>query len=454
MFGIGRATRRGSATATPDTDPGEADASDPHGLAAMMSAGGNATMAELADGASNRARSAGRAVAGAARRAVGVGADLAEHARDTARDVAHTVGDEVSGAAGEVVDRARGAVRGWKRRRGEKKQARRDKAAEKAAYEAEVAKLGFDAEWAVFGKDDLATLQYLNGKKCTPESVPGFWAAALGTAGNYVIDPEYEHMSQAEIAGVIAYSGQASYGINAVLRGQVKSKNWVKHLKPIVPLATAGLAKLPDGARNFQGTKVEMKFAELDNKPLDQNLMLDPTKDANAVLAISEVYRADGWNPAFSAYFRDEVVEGRTIVEPAFLSTTVIRGSYGGAAPVTRVIREPKGKSIVDLSLIGSEKELLMAPGQRFVIDKITLKGGKKKGGPQPNPGAAFPEVDASPAAVNEPGKQWEVECTHVGGPEASKETKKKASSDGKQAVKKRASRLPRLKKKKLGEDG
>jgi|GEM_PF-3169907 len=464
MFGMGRGTRRGPDVSRPQADrdveaddDGDGDG-DSSGLAAMMTAGGNARMAEvggMARGAGERIRGAGHTIAGAARHAKDAVVGAAGDAKDTITGTAGDAKDAITGAAGAVKGRAKGAVKGWKRKRADKKQAKADRQSERAAFDAEVAKLGFDSDWGVHGKDDLGTLKYLKDKACTPTSVPGFWTSAMGTASAYVgIDPDYEHMTQQEVAGVIVYSGQASYGMNALLRGQLASKNWVKHLRPMIAATTAGLAKLPDGARNYQGTKSEMKFAAALDQPLDQDKMVDKKQDPKAILSVPEVYRADGWNPAFSTYFRDEIAKGRTIQEPAFLSTTIVRGSYGGAPPVTRIIKDPKGKSIVDLSLVGSEKELLMAPGQRFVIDKVTLKGSTKDSGEVANPGAKFPQVDASATAVNEAGKEWEVECTHVGGPEASKATKKKAGEDGgeKKDVKKRSKRLPRLQKKKLGE--
>ncbi len=271
--------------------------------------------------------------------------------------------------------------------------------------------------------DDAATVKYVLGKGAHPLRFTSF----VNSAKNQMKfkrtswdKDQYQALPDEELQAVILYTGQPAYAMNAILRGLLKSDYWEGYKQWIEP-AKRGLAKLPGGARNFQQANPmfatgydEAKGKSPDEFSLSDDLkknMLTTDKPVDAIIDFDTVYRADYWGDAFNQAFANRYQVGRTFEEPAFLSTSLVKGSYdGGLAPVNLIITNVKNqaKSLLDLSQFAAEKEALLPPGSRFQVTKITYSlDGQTKDCKKPT--QKFPDSDQGQTAFNQPGLKWEI---------------------------------------------
>lgn len=299
--------------------------------------------------------------------------------------------------------------------------------------------------------DDIETVKYVLNKGAGPHKITDMLNTAHGrVAGVRTGDPsranKYKDLSDEELRAVILYTGQAAYAMNAILRGLLKSKYWDVFRRFLEP-AKAGLAKMPRATeRNLHKTinalsddptqEAYEQAQKTDTVPdLLKPHVLDPKKGVHDQITIDTVYRADYWNPAFEQAFPNRFKVGTTFEEPGFLSTTFVEGSYGGAAPIQMTITGlQSGASVADISQVTVEKEVLLSPGLRFKVTKITLKDarGKDNGDAKvsdcPQPTAKFPKNDKGQEAFNQAGLIWEVTVEALGAPASGGKWKSAAS--------------------------
>ena len=220
------------------------------------------------------------------------------------------------------------------------------------------------------------------------------------------------------IQAVTYYTTMAAYPMNAILRGQLRSRRW-NIIGDMVQKSTKGLLMLPEGTSNtLQAYKApgEGGGSGKEEKILDSGK--DKDKDG---VAYSKVFRNDDFKAHFIPIFKRDFYKGSVLFEPAFFSTTIIKDSYGANFPIKRTISDLKGasRSISDLSTYAAEKEALFPPGCSFKINKImcTTKGtGATKFSSKTEvskPADEFPELgEDNPRAINQTGILWEIDCT------------------------------------------
>lgn len=176
-------------------------------------------------------------------------------------------------------------------------------------------------------------------------------------------------LTDADLVALSFYTTNAAYAINAVLRGLITTSAWQRAYRPWAERAAAALTKMPPGAMNQQG---------------DQRI--DPSQGAKKTILFDTVYRYDSLGrAAFANLFKGQYKVGATLAEPAFLSTTLIKGSYGGGegGGVSRTITDAgQAKNISALSAYPAENEALLPPGSTMQITAITDAKGKSVADP------------------------------------------------------------------------
>ena len=203
------------------------------------------------------------------------------------------------------------------------------------------------------------TMDWLGSKESTPDRVSEFEDQARAVTDG-LTDAQWDAyadqgLNDDDLDAVAFYTSNAAYAINAVLRGQVHHPDWLDAFGSWSARAAAALPKLPRGATNSQGGE-----------------LIDATKADDAHIDFDEVYRADDWSAHFTPMFLSDYRVGGVIQEPGFMSTTLVKGSYGADMAVQRVITNASsGKNISALSIFASENEALFAPGTRLKINSI-----------------------------------------------------------------------------------
>jgi len=267
------------------------------------------------------------------------------------------------------------------------------------------------SKWWVHGQDLLSSANYCDlTKKASPDKAPALVAeaelhvATLKTEKPDVYKRLQATMNDRDLVMVALYSSQASYTMNAVLRGQLKSEPWVNAYAGLAAEAAAALKKAPKGVVN--------KLHTVQGKKL-----VDDSKKDDKVVPVGNVYRCDSWSGFFDPVFANEYRVGRSLKEPGFLSTTVNKGAYAADAPVKKTIEDPKiARAIGDMSMVATENEVLFPPGQRFQIKSIELEDtelGKRV--PVADPTTLLPNSDYGKQAFNGAGKVWHVVLKQVG---------------------------------------
>lgn len=179
-------------------------------------------------------------------------------------------------------------------------------------------------------------------------------------------------LSNDELLAVTLYCSQAAYPMNQVMRGELRDPEAVKAYLPWALKLDSALSKLPPTVRNMQ----------MGGDNHTAHPLIDPSKPEDAMLHIKDVplFRSD----TFSGHFIKEVLAnwrvGSRIVNPTFLSTTTLRGSYTGMSGLTRIMKVKNSKSaasIMNLSSSKFENEVLFRPNTAMKITKITQLPGK-----------------------------------------------------------------------------
>ncbi len=295
--------------------------------------------------------------------------------------------------------------------------------AKKKAEAAAVARQKRINKWCVYGLDDPSAVDYCLANDASPERSASWLAGATsflrvikGNEANYKRFSKV--MSDEDIIMVLLYTTQASYAMNAILRGQLKSKPWVDAYGKLAVASAKALKKAPKGAKNVQGKAGA----------------IDPTQAAEKIVPIGTVYRSDGWSGFFNPVFASEYQTGRSLEERGFLSTTLVQGSYSANAPVRKTIEDAKvAREVADLSMVKSENEALFPPGQRFQIVSIECEDTKAGGRVAvSNPAQAFPKADYGDKAFNRPGLIWHVKLKHVGVAKGKKDKQPESTKDKK----------------------
>lgn len=275
--------------------------------------------------------------------------------------------------------------------------------------------------------DDLDTVHYFGTglKKVAtlkPEHIQGNKMAADITLARLRTNEALKGIAPDDLVALAYYTTDAAYPMNAILRGLLKSQPWIDAYGKYTPGAARALAALPQGARNYQGkdeaefakfakkSKVERMFSS--TKKLDPDLV-DKKQSPDAIVPIKAVYRNSSW---FGVPFAQDYRVGNTFVEKAFLSTTLIKDSYGKDMPIKWTINNAQvGRSLFGISAQTEEKEVLLPPGQQFKITSIVLiDKAKKTQTPVADPIKAYPNSDGGEKAYNNPNFIWEVQLTHV----------------------------------------
>jgi hypothetical protein len=177
-------------------------------------------------------------------------------------------------------------------------------------------------------------------------------------------------LTEDELIAVQLYTGGASYPMNAVLRGELQDEGSIRAYLPWALKLDSALSKMPSTVRNLQTGRAGAT----------EHAKIDPTKEAGEMLDIStiSVYRADKWTPAFQQEVQSNWAVGATITNPSFFSTTTIKGSYPGS--VQRNIRlkdKQAAASIIDISSVKHENEVLFRPNTQMKITAIRKVGGQ-----------------------------------------------------------------------------
>jgi hypothetical protein len=299
-----------------------------------------------------------------------------------------------------------------------------------AAPAVDPAQAAKEAEATVFGwmpGDDLDTVHYFGTglKKCAtlkPDHLQANKQFAGITLASLRANDALKAIAPADLEALAWYTTDAAYPMNAILRGLLKSQPWLDAYGKYTAGAARALAALPQGARNFQGkdeaefakyakkSKVERMFSS--TKKLDPDLV-DRKQSPDAIVPIKAVYRNSSW---FGVPFAQDYRVGNTIVDKAFVSTTLIKDSYGKDMPIKWTINNAQvGRSLLGISAQTEEKEVLLPPGQQFKITRIILIDKVKKTQTAvADPIKAYPKSDGGDQAYNNPNFIWEVELTHV----------------------------------------
>lgn len=282
-------------------------------------------------------------------------------------------------------------------------------------------------KWCVYGLDDPSAVSYCITKESTPDDAANWLQQSTQWLNVVKNKPEVyarysKVMTDDEIILVVLYTTQASYAMNAVLRGQLKSKPWVDAYGKLAADSAKALKKAPKGATNAQGSGAD-------------RALIDPSRAEDKIVPIGTVYRCDNWSGFFDPVFASEYQTGRALEEPGFLSTTLVQGSYGSTMPVRKTIEDAKvSRSVADVSAVKTENEALFPPGQRFQIVSIELEDttrGTRFGVGSPQ--TVFPMMDGGPQAFNRPGRIWHVRMKHTGVAKGKKNTRPAAGKDDKQ---------------------
>ena len=163
-------------------------------------------------------------------------------------------------------------------------------------------------------------------------------------------------LTEEDLIAVAFYTTNAAYAINAVLRDLIYDEVWVAAFKGWGDKAAAAIRKMPAGARNSQGDAGT----------------LDPTKSDDAIVALEAVYRNMEWSAFFTPVFEAEWKQGRLIQDNGFMSTTLIKDSYGADMSVKSTIGNVSDAKVIQaLSVYPSENEALLPPGTQLRIDDI-----------------------------------------------------------------------------------
>lgn len=255
--------------------------------------------------------------------------------------------------------------------------------------------------------DNLDTVRYCEKKLATPDKVDGLMDEATQQVSK--IEPEalerlQKTMSKEDMTLVAFYTTQASYALNAVLRGQLVSDPWVGAYGELARKTGEAVKRAPQGIANCL-------------KTVNGETLHDQKQKADKVVALGDLYRIDSWSGFFDPVFASDYQVGRQLEEPGFLSTTVNKGAYNGEGQVKKTIEGGKvARSISDMSTVGTENEVLFPPGERFAITSIELedeKAGTRQAVPRPT--AVLPDMDKGARAFNGPDKIWHVRLKHVG---------------------------------------
>ncbi|MBL8786909.1 MAG: hypothetical protein JNJ59_18535 [Deltaproteobacteria bacterium] len=282
--------------------------------------------------------------------------------------------------------------------------------------------------WCDSELDDPGTVAFLAGKSATPDKAE-YWITYAWKEFERIKEKRpdvYKRYSKTmkdeDIAIVMLYSSQAAYAMNALLRGQVKSKAWVEAWGPLVAQAEAALKKAPKGVRNKQ-YKTHRD---------DPTVLMDAKAKEDKIVPFKTVHRSDGWNGAFEEYFANAFKTGATLDEPAFLSTSTVAGSYRDDMPVNRTIEDVKvARSVADIAALRDENEVLFPPGQRFQVVSMELEDKARGARFAVKSGTAlYPKRDRGPQAFNRNGLAWHVKLKHVGVAKQDKGAKKAGADD------------------------
>lgn len=88
---------------------------------------------------------------------------------------------------------------------------------------------------------------------------------------------------------------------------------------------------------------------------------LDPTQSDDAIVALEAVYRNLEWSSFFTPVFEAERTQGRLIQDNGFMSTTLIKDSYGADMSVKSTIGNVGDAKVIQaLSVYPSENEALL----------------------------------------------------------------------------------------------
>lgn len=205
-----------------------------------------------------------------------------------------------------------------------------------------------------------STMDYCRSRGCEPGNSGTFAAEAMDAVQRLTSEQKRTYaaagLTEEELVAVAFYTTNAAYGINAVLRGLIFDEVWVAAFKPWGDKAAAAVRKMPEGARNSQGDAG----------------MLDPTKGEDEIISLEAVYRNMDWSPFFTPVFTDEWKEGRMIQDNGFMSTTLIKDSYGPNMSVKSTIEKVSDAKVIQaLSVYPSENEALLPPGTQLRINDI-----------------------------------------------------------------------------------
>jgi hypothetical protein len=231
-----------------------------------------------------------------------------------------------------------------------------------------------------------------------PNFGPAYVQGLARTAFKQIAPADLDRYRQAgltteEMMALYLYTTNVAYSMNAVLRGQIEDPHVIRTLSPWCDLASSGARKLPSGAKNAQKGAGK----------------IDPNAADDDWVDFDTVYRVDDWRDGFNQVVFDSYRQGGTLTEPAFLSTSMVKGSYiGGGSQVSRTIKGAQGaKTLRELSESPTENEALVPPGMSMKIDGIRDR----------DTGATIKDVGDHFGSVDEMTKhKIEVDATLQGG--------------------------------------